>query len=292
VESLRPRAQQIVDALIDRMLAEGGPLDLVTAFARPLPVRIICELLGLPSAESEHIRESVELLMHTHGADPDAVRDAFVLLHGELGRAVRERRRSPGDDLISDLIQSDRADEPLTDGELVGLALLLFVTGHETTMTQLASSALALLQDDGQRDALIARPELIGSCVEELLRFVPLGHAGLPFAAAEDLELAGVRIPRGDLVFVSKLSANRDERAFPEADVLDITRSPNRHIAFSHGPHHCLGAALARMEMQVALGSLFSRMPTLRLAVRFDEVEWRTGSIQRGPVRLPVTWED
>jgi cytochrome P450 len=291
VESLRPRAEQIVDEALDRMLSAGGPADLLADLARPLPMQIICELLGIPAAESESLRESIELLMATEGKDPGSVRDAFMRVYGYLGRFVAERRgQPPTGDLISDLVHSDQAEPPLTDGELVGFAMLLFVTGHETTMTQIVNSCLMLLQEEKQLAKLRSDPGLLESCVEELLRFVPLGHAGLPFAVSEDMEFCGVQMAKGDLVFVSKLSANRDERAFPAADTLDITRAPNKHIAFSHGPHYCLGAALARMEMQVAIGRLVDRIPTLRLAVDPADLEWRTDSIQRGPTSLPVTW--
>lgn len=289
VEGLRPRAQQIVDGLIEAMIERGGPVDLLDSFARPLPMQIICELLGIPVSDSERIRASVDVLMATGGRAPDDVRAAFGFLYGYLGRFVAQLRAQPGEDLLSELIHAE-GEDPLTDAELVGLAMLLFVTGHETTMTQIVNSCLVLLQSDEQRSKLLAEPELLDGCVEELLRFVPLGHAGLPFAASEDLELAGERIGKGDLVFVSKLSANRDPDEFADADRLDITRTSNKHIAFSHGPHYCLGAALARMELQVAIGTLFRRLPQLRLAVEPDQLEWRTDSIQRGPHALPVTW--
>jgi cytochrome P450 len=292
VEALRPRAQQIVDELLDGMIAAGGPADLMTGLARPLPIRIICELLGIPVSDSEEIRKSVELLMSIEGKKPDDIRDAFVFVYGYLGKFIAELRENPGDDLLSELIGTDKIEEPLTDGELVGLAMLLFVTGHETTMTQIVNSCLVLLQDEAQLAKLRENPDLLDSAVEELLRFVPLGHAGLPFAASEDLEFGGVRMAKGDLVFVSKLSANRDEDAFPGADTLDLARTPNKHIAFSHGPHYCLGAALARMELRVAIGSLIARLPGLRLAVDPADLTWRTGSIQRGPESLPVTWKE
>jgi cytochrome P450 len=290
VESLRPRAEQIVDELLAEMVAGGPPADLLTGLARPLPIRIICELLGIAVSDSERIRESVELLMAVEGRDLDDVREAFLFVYDYLGRHVTHRRANPGDDLLSDLIQTTRTDVPLNDGELVGLAMLLFVTGHETTMTQIVNSCLVLLQDDAQLDRIRRDPSLVVPAVEELLRFVPLGHAGLPFAVSEDLEFGGVQMTRGDLVFVSKLSANRDSAAFPDADALDVTRWPNKHIAFSHGPHYCLGAALARMELQVAIGSLVARLPGLRLAADPAGLSWRTGSIQRGPASLPVTW--
>jgi cytochrome P450 len=291
VESLRPRAEQIVDELLDHMLAAGGPADLLAHLARPLPMGIICELLGIPPGESESLRDSVELLMATEGKHPEAIRDAFVHVYGYLSRHVGERRGlPPTGDLISDLVHSDQAEPPLTDGELVGFAMLLFVTGHETTMTQIANSCLMLLQEHTQLAKLGSNPDLLESCVEELLRFVPLGHAGLPFAVCEDMKFGEVSMAKGDLVFVSKLSANRDERAFPTADSFDITRTPNKHIAFSHGPHYCLGAALARMEMQVAIGRLVTRIPTLRLGIDAEDLQWRTDSIQRGPTSLPVAW--
>ncbi|HEX5200097.1 MAG TPA: cytochrome P450 [Actinoplanes sp.] len=290
VESLRPRAQQIVDELLDDMLAAGPPADLLTALARPLPIRIICELLGIPAGDSERVRENVELLMATGGREPDEVRNAFAFVYGYLARHIGQRRADPGDDLLSDLIGADPADEPLSDAELVGLAMLLFVTGHETTMTQIVNSCLVLLQEPEQFGRLRDDPSLLPGAIEELLRFVPLGHAGLPFAVSEDLEFGAARMAKGDLVFVSKLSANRDERAFPAAGVLDLGRTPNKHIAFSHGPHYCLGAALARMEMQVAIGTLVARVPGLRLAADPDRLDWRTDSIQRGPHHLPVAW--
>jgi cytochrome P450 len=290
VEALRPRAQHIVDGLIDAMIADGGPVDLLERFARPLPIRIICELLGLPVADSDRIRRSVEVLMSVQGRAMEQVRDAFGFIYGYLGDFVAALRGEPAAGLLCDLAYAENSGEPLTDAELVGLAMLLFVTGHETTMTQIVNSCLVLLRCDEQRQFLSRGREVIESAVEELLRFVPLGHAGLPFAASADLEFGGVRMCKGDLVFVSKLSANRDESAFERAGELDLLRSPNNHIAFSHGPHYCLGAGLARMEMQVAFGTLFTRLPGLRLAVDESELTWRAGSIQRGPESLPVTW--
>jgi len=290
VAALRPLAQSIVDELIDTMTTTGAPADVLTGFARPLPIRIICALLGIPFSESEQIRESVDVLMTVTGRGPDEIRDAFMHAYGYLGTLVAARRAAPADDLVSDLIRTEETDDPLTDGELIGLAMLLFVTGHETTMTQIANSVYTLLQQPDQWALLRDDLTLLDTAIEELLRFVPLGHAGLPFAASEDVDVASVRINRGDLVYVSKLSANRDESVFPVAHRLDLTRTPNKHVAFSHGPHYCLGASLARMELQVAIGTLVRRLPDLRLAVDQSELTWRTDSIQRGPAALPVAW--
>ncbi|MBX9152082.1 cytochrome P450 [Rhodococcus qingshengii] len=241
-------------------------------------------------ADSERIARDVDVLMATDNRSFDELREAFIHIRDHLSATVTLRRTDPGEDLLSDLIGTTLTDDPLTDGELTGLAMLLFVTGHETTMTQLTNSVLTLLRQPKRWAQLVATPELVPTAVEELLRYVPLGHAGLPFAASEDLRLGEVDIAAGDLVYVSKLSANRDSRAFPDADMLDLTRHPNRHIAFSHGPHYCLGAGLARMELVEALSGLVARFPGLALGCDPDELTWRQDSIQRGPRTLPLSW--
>ncbi|WP_216902615.1 cytochrome P450 [Nocardia alni] len=298
VEQLRPRAQQIVDERLDAIEQAGPPADLVTKLALPLPVTVICEMLGVPPAEYR-FRDFSDVVLSTTSHTLEEIAAARIELEKYLAEVVAERRaaaargESPenADDLMSALVAARDNDDRLSEQELVQLGVTILIAGHETTANQIANFTYLLLTHPDQWRQLRADPELVPAAVEELLRFVQLGAgASFPRMATEDLEIAGTVVRAGDAVFVQVGSANRDESVFHSPAELDLTRAHNPHVAFGHGVHHCLGAQLARIELQVALGSLLHRFPNLTLAVPADEVPWKTGMLVRGPKSLPVSW--
>jgi cytochrome P450 PksS len=206
----------------------------------------------------------------------------------DIRKLIQARRAQPRDDLVSALIQAEEAGQQLSEEELVAMTVLLLVAGHETTVNLIGNGTLALLEHPEQLARLRNDPALIRSAVEELLRFASPVETATERYAREEVRIAGVTIPRGELVFAVIASANRDERQFADPDKLDITREPNKHLAFGLGAHYCLGAALARLEGQLALGTLLRRAPGLRLAVAPAALRWRSGLVLRGLKALPV----
>jgi cytochrome P450 len=290
IERLRPRVQEITDALLDGIEARGEA-DLIEELAVPLPVQVICELLGVPASDRARFRAwTAVLTVPALTAEARARRrDAAREFNDHLIGVIAERRVRPEDDLISALIAARDGDAALTEAELLNGIALLLIAGHETTVNLIGNGVLALLQAPGQIELLRARPELLPSAVEELLRYDgPVERASHRIAVA-DMEIAGTSIPKGAWVHVSLGAADRDPAAFEDPDRLDVTRAPKRHVAFGHGPHFCLGAPLARLEGEIAIGGLLDRFPGLALAVPATELRHhRTGSIVRGLVRLPV----
>jgi cytochrome P450 PksS len=205
-----------------------------------------------------------------------------------IRRLIRIRRADPRDDLISALVQAEEAGDQLSEDELVAMVFLLLVAGHETTVNLIGNAALALLRHPSQMERLRAEPGLIQPAVEELLRYDGPLMTGTERWAREELMIAGTRIPRGELVYAVLSSANRDERRFPDPDALDIAREPNKHLAFGLGSHYCLGAPLARLEGQIAILALISRLPNLSLTVSVEALRWRRGLVLRGLEKLPV----
>lgn len=292
VEELRPATTAIADELVDAMTAAGPPADLVELFATPLPVRVICSLLGVPPADQHLFRTWSEAIVSTTSLTPQQIQEYMTNLHAYMAGLIAQRRTTPTDDLIGALVRArDDDNDRLTEQEMVQLAAGLLAAGHETTVTQIPNFVYVLLTNPSQLALLRERPELIPGAVEELLRYVPLGAAAA-FAryATEDIELGGVTVRAGDPVIGSLSSANRDERVFTDPDTVDVTREVNPHIGFGHGVHHCLGAQLARMELQVALGTLLRRLPELRLAVDEKELPWKSGLLVRGLLAMPVAW--
>ena len=292
VEQLRPATSAIADELIDAMETAGPPLDLVEHFATPLPVRVICRLLGVPPSDQHLFRTWSEAIISSTSLSPETIMEYLGSLHAYMAGLIAQRREEPTDDLIGAMVQArDEDNDRLTEQEMVELAAGLLAAGHETTVTQISNFVYVLLTHPEQLAVLRARPELVPDAVEELLRYVPLGAAAA-FAryATEDLELGGVRIRAGEPVIAAMSSANRDATVFDQPDRLDITRGAGPHIGFGHGVHHCLGAQLARMELQVALGALLARLPELRPAVDEKQLEWKSGLLVRGLRALPVTW--
>jgi cytochrome P450 len=292
VEDLRPRVGQIADELIDRMVKAGPPADLVDEFAVPLPVIVICELLGVPARDRDRFHVWSEAIVSTTSLSPQQIGEYLGNLGAYIAGLVEQRRREPTDaDLIGSLVRARDEDDRLSETELVELAGGLLAAGHETTASQLPNFVYALQTHPDVLALLAQRPDLVPGAVEELMRWVPLGAAAaFPRYAKEDVELGGVTVRAGEPVLGALHSANRDEAQFPDPDRIDVTRTPNAHLGFGHGAHHCLGAPLARVELQIALATLLRRLPELRFAVPDAEIPWKSGLFVRGPKRLPVTW--
>lgn len=293
VEALRGRIQRITDELCDRLAARatGGPVDLIADFAVPLPVQVICELLGMPASDGERFRSWTAIMTRPAlSEEARRLRRATAAeFNAYLAAVCAERRGDPQDDLISALLAVHDGQAGLTEAELLDCVALLFIAGHETTVNLIGNGMLALLSAPDQLGLLRRRPELLPAAVEELLRHDGPVERASQRIAVEDMEIAGTPIPKGAWVHVSLGAAGRDPDVFTEPDGLDITRTGPRHLAFGHGAHYCLGAPLARVEGQIAIGTLLARFPTLTLAVPPDRLVWnRTGSIVRALTALPL----
>jgi cytochrome P450 len=291
VEALRPAIQAIVDTLIDQMLAGPTPVDLVQAFALPVPSLVICELLGVPYADHDFFQHNSKILIN-RDQPPEATRQAQAKLIDYLDRQIAEKLASPADDLLSRLATEQVKTGALTRHDAAAMGVLLLIAGHETTANMIALGTLALLEHPDQLAALRGTddPQLIAGAVEELLRYLSIVHSGRRRVAVEDLEIAGQLIRAGDGVIFVNEAANRDAEAFVDPDRLDIHRDARRHVAFGFGVHQCLGQPLARVELQVVYGTLYRRIPTLRLAVDLDQVPFKHDGIVYGVYELPVTW--
>jgi cytochrome P450 len=288
--ALRPRAEEIAAGLLDEMAAAPGDVtDLLGAYARPLPVAVLCELLGIPEADRAWIAAAVAA--YDDRAEHQRVERELAASFAGL---IAAKRAEPGDDLVSALVLArDNADaggaaDQLTGDELLATVYLLVMAGFDTTVNLIASGTLALLTHPGEMARLRQDPSLLPAAVEELLRFTsPVNHANDRFTT-EDVPVDGVVIPAGEWVFPAISSANRDPARFPGPDRLDLGRDTGGHVAFGYGVHHCLGAPLARMEAEVALGALLARFPRISLAVPPEELRWRPVSLMNGLESLPV----
>jgi cytochrome P450 len=291
VDQLRGRAEQVVEDLLDEMVATGQPADLVEKFSIPFPITIMCTLLGVPLADRHRFHVWTDAIISTDLLDADQVREHETQLRAYLLRLIRDRRRTPTDDLLGALVRARHEEDRLNSNELLSLAGDLLAVGYETTSSQIPNFVYTLLTTPGTWETLCADPELIPGAIEELLRYVALApHALFPRYATEDVELEGGWVRAGEPVLVSLIAAARDPSVFADPERLNLTRNPNPHIAFSHGVHHCIGAQLARMELQVALAALVRRFPKLRIAVPEPELVWRSGVIVRGPKSFPIAW--
>lgn len=284
---LKPRIAQIVAEHLDAMAAGGGPADLVGSFALPVPSLVICELLGVPYADRADFqkRGAAQLdrsLSHAERAAAGAESRSY------MAELVRMQRADPGGDLLGTLVLEH--GDTLSDADLIGIGALLLLAGHETTASMLALGTLVLLEHPEQWALLRDEPATAERAVEELLRYLSIVHHPGMRTALRDTVIGDQRIAAGDMVLCSIPSANRDPILGPDGDAFDITRKPSGHLAFGHGIHHCVGAPLARMEMQVALPDLARRFPALRLAVAPGELTFRADSIVYGVQSLPVIW--
>ncbi|WP_063041139.1 cytochrome P450 [Nocardia grenadensis] len=291
VAELRPRTREIVDEKLTVLERAGAPADLVEGFALPLPVTVICEMLGVPPGDQHRFRDFSDAILSTTAYTREQIESARDSLETYLAEVVAERRQRPTDDLLGALVAARDNEDRLSERELVNLGVGLLIAGHETTANQIANFTYVLLTQREYWELLRAEPQLIPGAVEELLRYVQLGAgAGQPRVATEDVVLSGVTVRAGDSVFVNTQAANRDENVFDDPESLDLTRQRNPHVAFGYGAHHCLGAQLARVELQVALEALLERFPSLRLSLPLDEIPWKSGLLVRGPKQLLVQW--
>jgi cytochrome P450 len=297
VAGLRPRVEAVTASLLDaleaRVAAGEDTVDLIEGLAFPLPVTVICELLGVPAQDQAQFREWSNVIVASN-AEPGAFRAAGEGMYYYFTRLVAAKRASPADDMVSALLvardasEKDDSGDSLNERELIAMLFLLLVAGHETTTNLIASGTLALLTNPAELDRLRSDPALLPGAVEELLRYVnPLNHATGRFTL-EPVEIGDVTIPAREWVVCATSSANRDPDRFPCADTLDVGRDAGGHVAFGHGIHFCLGAPLARLEGEVAFGALLARFPSLSLAADPATLRWRRSSLIHGLETLPV----
>jgi cytochrome P450 len=292
VERLRPRIQQIADELLDAVMP-AGRMDLIDDYALPLPIMVITELLGVPSADSAQFRAWSNAFVADEpfsiGESVPAWRRTALAEFSDYLRALFEcKRADPQDDLVTGLVGAREAGDALSADELLSTVAVLMVAGHETTVNLIGNGMRALLAHPDQLRSLIRDPRLIASAVEELLRYTGPSETTTFRYAGTDLQYNGVTIPQGDQVVIVLASANRDETRFARADQLDVTRTGNHHLGFGKGIHFCLGASLARIEGQIAISRLIHRMPDLRPAIPLDKLQWRPSMILRGLQFFPV----
>ncbi|MFJ6217180.1 cytochrome P450 [Streptomyces sp. NPDC092296] len=288
VQALRPGIQRLVDELIDAMEAKGPTADLVPDFALPVPSVVICELLGVPYQDHAFFEQQSRRVVTGNTTLEDSA-DAFGQLSSYLDGLIGRKQREPGDGLLDTLLAEQVSTGALSRRDLVDIALLLLVAGHETTASAIALGVLTLLENPDQLAALRSDGTLLPSAVEELLRYMAIADGVARFATT-DTELGGHRIRAGDGVIIVISAANRDDDAFPVADAFDVARGARHHISFGHGVHQCIGQNLARAEMEIALSTLFRRLPGLRLAVPAGELPVKEAGGVQGIWRLPVTW--
>jgi len=291
IEQWRPRIQEITDELLDAV-QERGEMELLNDFAFPLPMTVISEMLGIPEADRQQFRIWSNLIINSVGNQENFERIVadMVAFAQYLFAFIKQRRQNPQDDLVSRLIIAEEEGDKLSENELISMIFLLLIAGHETTVNLLGNGVLALLLHPDQIEKLQQQPDLIKSAIEELLRYDGPLYTATGRWASEDIDYKGVSIKRGDMIMVGLSSANHDEQQFLHADSVDITRKDNQHIAFGKGIHYCLGAPLARLEGQIAIGTLFRRFPNLRLNADPRALTWRPGILVHGLDTLPVAF--
>ncbi|MGW8399254.1 cytochrome P450 [Streptomyces lydicus] len=287
VAALRPEIQRIVDELLDGMLAQGPPAELVSAFALPVPSMVICALLGVPYADHEFFEEESRHLLR--GRTAEEAEDARIALEEYFTGLIADKEKNPGDGLLDELIADRLRAGSLEHEELVRLAMILLVAGHETTANMISLGTFTLLEHPEQLARLKADESQMPAAVEELLRFLSIAD-GMLRVAKEDIEIGGTVIRADDGVLFPTSLINRDDTAYPSPDRLDLGRSARHHVAFGFGIHQCLGQNLARAEMEIALRSLFARIPDLRLAVPAAEIPFKPGDTLQGMIELPLAW--
>ncbi len=286
MEALRPRVQEIADRLLDEMA--GKPeVDLLDALAFPLPITVICELLDVPLDQRDDFRVWSGTLLTD--STQEEINQAAASMYGFLAGLIQSKRENPGDDIFSALVHANEDDDRLNEAELISMAFLLLVAGHETTVNLIGNGVLGLLRNPDQLAALRADRSLLTNAVEEFLRLDgPINLATFRYTA-EEAELGGVTIPADELVLVSLLGANRDPEKFPEPERMDITRSTGGHVAFGHGVHFCLGAPLARLEGAIAVGSLLDRFDVELAGEPGRALRWKDSTLLHGLERFPVS---
>ncbi|MGW7097883.1 cytochrome P450 [Streptomyces sp. NPDC054838] len=293
MQRLRPSVQATADRLLDEMERHGAPADLVEHLHGPFPLAAVADLLGMPQDMREGMTSWANVIM-TPGPAPERSADAMKTVRESVVALLALRRAEPadepGEDLAAVLASAADAGE-ITEAEAVSLATAILVSGAHAVRNNSANMIYALLTHPEHLARLRAEPELIPQAVDELLRYIPhRSGVGIPRVATRDVEMGGVLIRQGEVVYSSYLAANRDPEMFPDPDTLDFDRGPIAHMAFGNGPHHCVGSMLARMESEIIVATLLDRYPKLALAVPPEQMQWQPGALIRGPKTLPVTW--
>ena len=290
VQQMSDSTERVVDELTDR-LAQRDTVDLIEDFAIPLPLSVISEMLGVGDADRDKFHQWTTEFTDSTGSSPIATLRAMPTANRMMkmfDRLAAERRAAPDDGLISALVRTNEQEDRLADNEVVAMIFLLLLAGHDTTANLIGNSIVTLLDHPEEMARLRENPDLIGTAVEELLRFTAPVPCGAARIALEDVEVGEVTIPRGSSVLGMIISANRDESVFDRAEELDLGREPNRHIGFAFGAHYCLGNQLARLEGRIAIGALVQRFPDMRLAVLKDELRYKPTQSLRGLRKLPL----
>ncbi|MHB8618355.1 MAG: cytochrome P450 [Chloroflexota bacterium] len=287
MQALKPLVQSLVDALLDRLAAMTPPIDLHEELSFPLPVMVICELLGVPYDDRERFRAWSDAAAEL--ADRESATRALRELGGYMHQLMLRKRQAPSEDVISDLVAAQERGD-LTEQQIIGYAVGLLFAGHETTVARIDYGTLLLLAHPDQRERLDQEPKLVVQVVEEILRMGGGGGSGLPRYAREDIDTAGVTIHAGEAVLLSVGAANGDPGAFADVGRFDASREPNPHLAFGYGSRFCIGAALARIELQAVFSTLFKRFPSLRLAAPWESLRVRSHLLTGGLEHLPVGW--
>lgn len=287
VEQLRAPIRETADRLLDA-LGPHGTTDLIASYAAPLPITVICDLLGVPDRHRRDFRVWTDTLVAPDPSRPQEAKAAVVAMLGFFGELLAAKREEPADDLLSDLIAVRDEGDRLSEDELMSLAFLILFAGYENTVQLIGNAVLALLRHPEQLDALRADPKRIAAAVEEFHRFEGPALLAIRRFPTEDMTIGGVPVPAGETVLLSLAAANRDPARFPDPDRLDLSRDTSGHLALGHGVHHCLGAPLARAETEIALTALLERFPELALAD--GEPQWRRSLRARGLLALPVSY--
>ncbi|MGW5467747.1 cytochrome P450 family protein [Streptomyces chartreusis] len=287
VEQLRAPIRETADRLLDA-LGPHGTTDLIASYAAPLPITVICDLLGVPDRHRRDFRVWTDTLVAPDPSRPQDAKAAVVAMLGFFGELLADKREDPADDLLSDLIAVRDEGDRLSEDELMSLAFLILFAGYENTVQLIGNAVLALLRHPEQLDALRADPRRIAAAVEEFHRFEGPALLAIRRFPTEDMTIGGVPVPAGETVLLSLAAANRDPARFPDPDRLDVSRDTSGHLALGHGVHHCLGAPLARAETEIALTALLERFPELALAD--TEPRWRRSLRARGLLALPVSY--
>ncbi|WP_232667651.1 cytochrome P450 [Pseudonocardia sp. TRM90224] len=288
VERLRPAVRAMVDQLLSRMVERPCPVDLVELFSTPLPVWVICDLMGIAPKDRERCKEWSDVMVGDWNRDPERTNTAVA----GIAELIESRRKDPGDDLISELVLAQEEHGRLTEREMLMVCIGVLIGGHETTTNQINLFLMTLLHHRDLWSRIVGNPEIIPSAVEELSRFVQVGITGVmqPRVTLEEVRLSGVPVPAGAVVLPAFMVANRDPAVFPDPHRVDVDRPANPHLGFGAGVHRCLGIHLARMELQEALAGIARRLPDVRLAVPESEIVFVDGLVVRQVQTLPLTW--
>jgi cytochrome P450 len=287
IEAMRQNTQTITNIALEKAL-KRGEIDLLHDFALPVPLAIIGQIMGVPEKDHTKFAGWTRALVSTSNGNPLFAMPSILMFVNYLRGMIAKRRKQPTDDLTSALVAAQEGSDALSTDEIVSMLILLLSAGHETTVNLIGTGVFELLRHPAQLELLRQDPSFIKPAVEELLRFVTPAETATERYAARDIEIAGVTIPKGELVVACIASANRDPSQFEHPDTLDITRANNKHLSFGQGMHYCLGAPLARLEGQIAIGTLLAGAPNLRLKDKPDDYKWRPGFVLRGLEKVPV----